>query len=217
MGSRPEPIKVFSHRARGIGSNDENNPENALLALAEFDGVEVDIRGDGPDQYSLGHFRPNEHTLEELLILTKNNWQSEFVGKYLLLDIANDSGQHVSDSLIDDLIEMIGNSNLNQLKYIILASVENILVRCQTRYRGLESLASIEFAMTYFSVTSFTPPDQANFVLTNVSELPDNLLPKPVILFGVESRQTFMQSRANNNEVFGLVSDHPRRMVNLQK
>lgn len=208
--------QIIAHRAQGVGEPGENLPGNVPLALAQGFGAEVDLRGDGDTALALGHLAPNGHDLAELLDVLQKQWQEDFAGKLLVLDVANDSDARVSATLTDSLLDRVTGTELAQLHYIVQSSTWDSLAHMHSLYVARRSEVKMGFAMTFWWSPEYTVPGWVDYVTTNVSELGDYPHPRPVLLFGVETRSSFRISQRAQSQIDGLITDHPRRVLAMQ-
>jgi len=202
---------IIAHRALGVGDEAENLPANVPLALAAGFGAEVDIRGDGARPFELGHLRPNGHTLPEVFAELRAAWQPSFAGKMLILDVSNDEDFAVTDGLIGLVYAEIPGTELEALELVVEAANLEMLQRLRTFHDARSPRLNIRFALTYWYATEYTVPDWVDIVVANVSELPEFAHPKPLLIFGVESRNTLRQALMTHSRVLGVITDHPRR------
>ena len=209
-GDEKKP-RIIAHRALGIGDVGENRPRNVARLMSAGFGVEIDIRGDGRRPFTLGHLSPNGHTLREVFDEILAVWKPSFAGRILVLDVSNDSGDQVSDGIIDFLYEEMLGTELEQLEVIIQSSNEETLARMREAQRQESSRLRISLAITYWIAPEYTTAYWIDLVSTNVREIGSLPHPKPLLLFGIDTRASYREAVDSRNTVVGLLTDHPRR------
>ena len=215
-GCAPEPaLFIVAHRAHGIGSVEENRADNVVPLFEAGFGVEVDIRGDGEEPFALGHFGPNGDTLGDVLDEIEAAWQPQWVDRVLFADIANDRADAVSNGLVNFLVDRLDGSAIAGLQIIVQSSNIQSLARLQGAYVQRGSPHDIRFALTYWISTEHTTPSWIDLVTGNVSAFGELPHPKPVVLFGVETRAAYRRVRELRSDVIGVISDHPRRVAEM--
>jgi hypothetical protein len=208
-------VVVIGHRAQGIGASEENRAANVPHLLDAGFGSEIDIRGDGALPFELGHFGPNGDTLEGVLAAIEAAWQPQWQGRWLVLDIANDRGDEVSNNLINYLYERVPSTRLEDIRVVVQSSNEQSLARMQSAHVTRGESLDIRFALTYWISTEYTTASWVDLVAGNVSAFGELNHPKPVILFGVETRASFRRALESRNDVIGVITNHPRRIAEL--
>ena len=207
---------IIAHRAQGVGTHGENIVENVSLCFEAGFGAEIDIRGDGSLEMELGHLEPNGRDLGEVFKTLRSAWEPGFAGRILVIDVANDGGNRVSDGLIRYLHERVPGTELATLRFIIQSSNEESLDRLQAHFDDEPEKLDIAFATTYWTAPELTPPDGLDLVTTHAKELGDAPYPKPVMLFGVESRSVYRSAVRSASEIHAVITDHPRRIAEFQ-
>lgn len=206
---------IIAHRAQGVHSPGENLLQNVVPVLRGGFGVELDVRGDGVKELELGHLEPSGESLDQALQEILENWHRDFAGLPLVIDIANDSGNKVSDILIERLHQRTANTQLSKLHLVIQTSSRHSIASMETEreknYPGLQ----LDFALTYWASPQYTTIPEVDHLTTNVTEVGNLPYPKTLLLFGLESRAKMRQAQQCQSEVFGLLTDHPRRVKNF--
>lgn len=207
---------VIAHRAQGVGEHGENIVANVPKCFAAGFGAEIDVRGDGELDFELGHMEPQGHDLAEALEAIDQEWEYEFEGRVLIVDVANDGGDRVSDGLVRFLHEAVPGTSLTKLRFVIQSSNEETLDRMIAHYREEPEPLDIRFATTYWTSPELTPPDWLDLVTANAKEIGELPQPKPLMLFGVESRAMYRNVARSSSDVYAVITDHPRRIAELQ-
>ena len=208
-------VVVIGHRAQGIGSSGENRALNVPHLFDAGFGAEIDIRGDGELQFELGHFTANGDSLEGALGGIQAAWRLDWQGRWLVLDIANDRGDQVSNNLINYLYQRVPGTDLEGVRLVVQSSNEQSLARMQSAHVTRGELLDIRFALTYWVSTEYTTASWVDLVAGNVSAFGELSHPKPVVLFGVETRASFRRALESRNDVVGVITNHPRRISEL--
>lgn len=209
------PEFIVGHRAQGVGDTEENRAANVPRLFAEGFGAEIDIRGDGARDFELGHFSPNGDTLGDVFDVLEDTWQPEFAGTVLLLDIANDHADTVSNTLIDFLYDRVPGTPLEALQLIVQSSNIESLARLHGASLHRTGELDLLFALTYWLSTEYTTASWIDLVTGNVSSFGELRHPKPVVLFGVETRSSYRRAIESRAEVIGVITNHPRRIAEL--
>lgn len=215
-GCDPPRPAIIAHRSQGVGEPGENKVANMPLVLEAGFGLELDVRADGVLPFELGHNSPEGETLDEALDAIEAAWQPSFAGLPLVVDIADDDRDRVTETLVPHLLERIEGSELRDLGWILQNSSETSLGRLQAAYAAADTDVELKFGLTLWTVVEYSIPSWVDYVVTNVNELPSWPHPKPLILFGVASRASYEQVESSASEVAGVLTDHPRRIANLQ-
>lgn len=208
---------IIAHRAQGVGEHGENVVGNVPKCFEEGFGAEIDVRGDGELDFELGHLEPQGHDLAEVLGAIDAGWESDWAGLVLIVDIANDGGDRVSGGLMQFLHERVMQTKLEQLRFVVQSSNEETLDRLIAHNADLPVALDVRFATTYWTAPEYTPPDRLDLVTANAKELGDLPYPKPVMLFGVESRAVYRSVAASTSDVYAVITDHPRRIAEFQE
>jgi hypothetical protein len=206
---------VIGHRAQGVGETGENLAANVPLLFDAGFGAEVDIRGDGRRPFALGHFGPGEESLDDVLDRLETAWQPQYAGQTLVLDIANDRSDAVSNNLVAYLDGRVAGSPLEDVVFIVQSSNLQSLARLQGAYVQRASSLDVLFALTYWISNEYSTPSWVDLVTGNVSAFGELAHPKPVMLFGVESRASYRRAAESRNDVIGVITNHPRRIAAL--
>lgn len=205
---------IIAHRGLGVGEDGENIPANAPCAFALEFGVEFDVRGDGARPFELGHLAPNGHDLYEVFAAIRAEWQPSWAGRVLIIDVSDDTGDVVSNGLIDLIYDEIAGTEQASLDIIVESSTIDSLARLRAYHDARpEPRLALRFAMTYWYSPEYTQPPWIDLVAANVTEIGDFAHPKPLLLFGAETRNTLRQALTSRSDVFGIVTDHPRRVA----
>ena len=207
-----KPILV-SHRAQGFGVVGENLVENVPLPLLEGVGVEIDIRGDGDREFELGHNVPEGETLEEALTAIENAWTDDMAGLPVFLDIANDAGDRVSRGMLPYLDERLVDSPLKDLIFVVESANEETMSRLDEQRQNLTIDLDVRLSLTYWTIVSRTAPRWLDYVTGHQGEIGHFTHPKPLLLFGADSRASWRQAREMDAEVYAVIVDHPRRWM----
>jgi len=208
-------VFIVGHRALGLGVSEENRAANVEGLFRAGFGAEIDIRGDGEAPFTLGHLRSNGDTLAEVFDRLEAAWDPSFAEQVLLLDIANDQDDTVSNDLISYLFGRVGGSVLTDLPIIVQSSNIESLARLQGAYRQRGGGLQLRFALTYWLSTEYTTPGWIDLVTGNVSSMGEMPHPKPVALFGVDTRASFRRAVESRNDVIGVITNHPRRIAEI--
>jgi hypothetical protein len=206
---------VIGHRAQGVGETGENLAANVPLLFDAGFGAEVDVRGDGSRPFTLGHFGPGDDTLDDVLDRVEETWQPHYAGRYLVLDIANDRSDAVSNNLIAYLDGRITGTPLEEVVFVVQSSNLQSLARLQGAYVQRASSLGVLFALTYWISTEYSTASWVDLVTGNVAAFGEMMHPKPVLLFGVETRASYRRAAESRNNVIGVITNHPRRIAAL--
>ena len=206
---------IIGHRAQGVGEPGENLAANVPLLFAAGFGAEVDIRGDGKRPFELGHFGPSGESLDDVFIGLEAAWTPIFAGQTLVLDIANDRRDLVSNNLIGFLENRVAGTSLDAIVFVVQSSNIQSLARLQGSYVQSGSTLDVRFALTYWISTEYSTASWINLVVGNVAAFGELSHPKPVLLFGVESRASYRRAVESRNDVIGVITNHPRRVAEL--
>lgn len=207
---------IIAHRAQGVGEHGESVVENVAKCFEAGFGAEIDVRGDGELDFELGHLEPQGHDLAEVFAAIDAAWELDFVGRVLVIDIANDGGNRVSDGLMTFLHKAVEQTKLEQLRFVIQSSNEETLDRLLAHHADAGGALDVRFATTYWTAPEYTPPDGLDLVTANAKEIGDLPYPKPLMLFGVESRAMYRNVEMSASDVYAVITDHPRRIAELQ-
>lgn len=208
LGDKP---LIISHRAQGFGAVGENLVENVPLALEEGFGVEIDLRGDGERRFELGHNFPEGDNLEDTIVAIEEAWTDDMAGLPFFLDIANDAGDQVSREMLPYLDERLADSPVKDLILIVESANEETLARMDEQRLQLETPLDVRLSLTYWTIVSRTAPRWLDYVTGHQGEIGRFTHPKPLLLFGVDSRASWRQARTMEADVYGVIVDHPRR------
>lgn len=212
----PRP-RIISHRAHGVaGVFEENKASNVPALMTNGFGVEIDIRADGERPFELGHNGPQGENLEDVLTSLEDVWTDELAGQILVLDISNDDDDGITRRLIPYLEERVPGTVLEELDFIVQVSQEPSLLAMRVQADDRDLPFSIRFALTQWIAPEYTVPEWVDFLVGNINEMPTYPFPKPLILFGVQSRSSYEQVVNHPAEVFGVLTDHPRRIQTFQ-
>lgn len=207
---------IVAHRAQGVGEHGENIVANVPRCFEAGFGVEIDVRGDGELDFELGHLEPQGEDLAAALDALEDAWELDWSGRVLVIDVANDGGNRVSDGLMGFLNERIAATKLDQLRIVIQSSNEATLDRMSAHFQDTGAALDVRFATTYWTTPEYTPPGVVDLVTANAKELGSMPYPKPMMLFGVESRAVYRDAVSSDSEVYAVITDHPRRIAELQ-
>lgn len=202
---------IIAHRAQGVGPDGENLPANVPLVFAAGFGAEVDVRGDGARPFELGHLAPNGHDLHEVFAAVAAAWRPDFAGRVLVIDVSDDTGDAVSNGLIDAIYADVAGTELEALQLIVESSNDETLSRMVALQSRRAPALPIRFAQTYWHAPEYTTAAWVDLVATSVTELGEFAHPKPLLLFNVETRNAYRDALTSHSEVFAVITDHPRR------
>lgn len=202
---------IIAHRTLGVGADEENLPANVPLAFAAGFGAEVDVRGDGARPLELGHLSPNGHDLLEVFAAVRGAWQPDFAGRILVIDISDDTGDAVTNNLVDVLYAEVPGTELAALDLIVESANDETLARMAAYHAAAGGTLPLRFALTYWHAPEYTAAGFIDLVSTSVTELPAYAHPKPLLLFSVESRNALRDALTSRSTVLGVITDHPRR------
>jgi hypothetical protein len=209
-----EKPAIIAHRALGVGEDVENLPANVPRAFALGFGAEVDVRGDGDRPYELGHLGPNGHDLFEVFAAIRAAWDPAWAGLILIIDVADDENDVVSSTLVDVIHDEVLGTELASLTIIVQSSTIESLTRLRTRWDARPGpRLPLLFAMTYWYSPEYTQPLWVDAVAANIAELGDFRHPKPILVFGADTRNGIRRALTSRSEILGIVSDHPRRVA----
>jgi hypothetical protein len=212
----PRPL-IISHRAHGVaGVFEENKASNVPLLIADGFGVEIDIRADGERPFELGHNGPQGENLDDVLTSIEERWTDDMAGRLLVLDVSDDEDDGITRGLIPYLEERIPGSVLAELVFIVQVSQEPSLLAMKVQADERDLPFDVRFAFTQWIAPEYTVPEWVDYLVGNINEMPTYPFPKPLILFGVQSRSSYEQVVNHPAEVFGVLTDHPRRIQTFQ-
>ena len=206
-----EMPQIIAHRSLGVGEPGENVAANVPVALALGFGAEIDIRGDGKEPFELGHLAPNGDTLHDALSAVRHGWRSSMAERMLILDIANDEGGLVSQSIVAAVYDEVSGNSLADLQFVITGANLEMLARMRALHDVRSPKLDIRFALTYWYTPEYAVPEWVDIVMTNARELPAFAHPHPVLVFGVETRSAMREALTSHSEIIGVITDHPRR------
>ncbi len=207
-----EPI-IVAHRAQGVGFPGENIPENVPLAFASGFGAEIDVRGDGEKLMELGHLAPEGRELSEVFAAVRDRWEPSFAGRMLIIDVANDTGDRVSENLIDVVCAEVVGTPLEELDLVIESSNLETLARMHAIYSRTPSGLRVRFSKTYWNAPEYTVPAWVDTVSVNIAELPSFSHPHSILVFGVSSRNAYRQVVHSRSTIEAIITEHPHRVA----
>ena len=127
------------------------------------------------------------------------------------------TADELNDGLMQFLHEAVFQTKLEQLRFVVQSSNEETLDRLLAHHEDTPGTIDVRFATTYWTTPEFTPPEWLDLVTANAKEIGDMPYPKSLMLFGVESRAMYRNVATSANDVYAVITDHPRRIAEFQE